>query len=117
MDGNIKFRKKNDEMVYNPDKRIDTYYQICQFKNNYTKQFGVRKVFFNELGVIIKIFENEYDGKKIEIFMKNNKPTKFKLYPVNDVSYIDLPTGDDMVGVQSELLNNHCKNYGNADFK
>jgi len=113
MNGNIKFKKNNGDMIYNPDHRIDTYYQICQFKNKFTGHFGVRKIVFNEHGEILKIFENEHSGKKIEQFMKSHRQTKFKLFPVNDISYVDLPNGNDMTEVQSELLNNNCKSYGN----
>ncbi len=113
MDGRIKFKKNTNDMVYNPDHRIDTYYQICQFKNEFTGHFGVRKIVFNEQGTILKMFENEYSGKKIENFMKHHRQTKFKLYPTNDISHVELPNGNDMTEVQSELLNNNCKTYGN----
>ena len=117
MDGKIRFKKNDDEMVYNPEHRIDTYYQICQFKNEFTKQYGVRKIAFDEQGTILRVYESERSAKKIEEFVKHHRPNKFKMYPVNDISYVELPNGNDMVEVQSELLNNDYRIYGNEPVK
>ena len=113
MNSKIKFIKNNNDMLYNPQKRIDTYYQLCQYKNPYTGFYGTRKIIFNEMGLIKKIFEREYNSKKINTFITHHKSNKFKLYPVNDIKYVDIPNGNDMTEAQSELLNNSYKEYDN----
>jgi hypothetical protein len=115
MNTRIKFVKNGDEMLYNPEKRKDTFYQFCQFKNQYSGAFGSRKIIFDEHGTILKIYEREYTAEKIEEFTKHHKINKYKMYPVNDVKYIDLPNGNDMTESRSELLNNGHKIYGNQN--
>lgn len=102
---NIKFKKPTDDMVYKPAKRIDTFYQICQFPDEFDKKYSTRKIIFNENGDILKIFERNYSGKKLEQFMKQNKTTKYKLYPTHDITIIDLPGAEEMICASSELLN------------
>lgn len=116
MDKNFKFVNLNTytktDMIYKPEKRLDTYYQVCQFKNPYTKKYSTRKVVFNEYGEILKMYEKEYESKELKEFMRHHKRNKFKLFPTNDIKLVDLPNSSDMVQVQSELLNNNCKEYG-----
>lgn len=102
-ESNIKFVKPTDDMIYKPEKRIESFYQICQFKNN-TDKYSTRKIIFNEQGNILKAFEREYSGKKLEEFIKQNKTNKYKIYPTNDISFIDMPSGEEMICVCSELL-------------
>ncbi len=113
MNTKIKFIKENDEMLYNPEKRKDTFYQFCQFKNQYSGSYGSRKIIFNENGIILKTYEREYSAQKIEQFIKHHKFNKYKMYPVNDIKYVELPNGNDMTESISELLNNGHKTYGN----
>jgi len=113
MSRKIKFVKNDDDMVYNPDKSISTFYQFCQFKNPYTGKYWSRKIFFNEHGTILKLSEREYSKNKIEEYAKNHKENKFKMYPSSDIKFIALPNGNDMTEAQSELLNNKCKEYDN----
>jgi hypothetical protein len=108
---NTKFSFNSNNMLYCPDKRIDTYYQICQFKNPFTNKYGTRKIFFDEYGNILKTFEKEHSSDNINKFIKYHKENKFKIFPVKDISTIDLPNGNDMIEVQSELLNNNNKEY------
>jgi len=113
MNRKIKFIKNEDDMVYNPDKCINTFYQFCQFKNQYTGKYWTRKIFFNEQGEILKVSEKEYSKSKIEGYAKNHKENKFKMYPSSDIKHIAFPNGNDMTEAQSELLNNKCKEYDN----
>lgn len=109
----IKFKKADEEMIYKPEQKIDTFYQICQFKNDFTKKFATRKIVFDEQGTVLKTFERDYSQQKVEDFMKKNRTTKYKLYPTYDISVIDLPDGEDMICVNSELLNNGITEYDN----
>jgi hypothetical protein len=109
---NIKFIKPNSDMIYNPDKRIDTFYQICKFKN-VNKMHEVRKIFFNQLGNVLKTSEKQYDANKIKSFIKTYGQNKYKIYSVSSLSYLETANANDMTEVQSELLNNNCVEYGN----
>ena len=119
MNRKIKFVSNDDEMVYNPEKSIHTFYQFCQFKNPFTGYYCTRKIFFDERGVVLKTCEKEYSKKKIEEYAKTHKQNKFKMYPTSDIKYVDFPNGNDMTETQSELLNNTCKEYDNmcVDYK
>ena len=111
----IRFKKVDEDMVYKPKQRIDTYYQICQFKNQFTKKYGTRKVVFNELGEILKVYEKEYSTKKLESFMKHHRKNKYKIFPTNDINIVDLPNGADIICSCSELINNTHVEYDNAN--
>src|SRR3989339_1404526 len=85
------------KLLYEPDKRLDTYYQICQFKNPYTKKHMVRKIVFNENGNIIKNYEREYDSSSLKKFIKTQKTNKYKLYSKKDINYICNTTESDII--------------------
>lgn len=95
----------------NPKKELNTYYQICQFKNQFTKKYKTRKIIFNEVGEILKIFEREYKFDELDNFIKHHRQNKFKMYPTNDIGSIELPTTTDIICCKSELLNNNNQNY------
>ena len=99
-------------MLYNPDKFIDTYYQICKFKNQYTGKYGTRKIIFNEIGDILKISEREYPKKKLEKFIDNNNQNKYKVYSTYNLTEIQYPSTNDIIQVQSNLLNSKHNEYG-----
>ncbi len=113
---NIKFVKEEEELTYNPKQSIQSFYQICQFKNPHTKMFQTRKIIFNEKGDIIRTYEKDYAGKILSKFIKTNPVNKFKIYPVNDISYIDYPNTSDMTIANSELINNNIMEYGNSSY-
>jgi hypothetical protein len=100
----IKFEKKSDDLMYNPPKSKNTYYQICQFKNKFTNKYGVRKIYYNEHGEIIKNIIKEYTKKEIDKFIKLNKTTKYSIYPLDDAVKIELPGAGDLICMKSELL-------------
>lgn len=111
---NIKFVKPTDKSnitngnifdAYMPKKKISTYYQICQFKSKFTKLYDTRKIVFNELGDILKIYERSYTYDELSTFMKHHRQNKFKIYPVNDVQQIEMPSTADIICCESELLN------------
>ena len=116
MDQKIKFIKDDDDMIYNPDKRTDTYYQLCHFKNPFTGYYGTRKIVFNEKGTILKMYEKEYSKKKLEDFVKHHRSNKYKIYPVSDIKTVELPNGNDMMETQSALLNDDFTEYGYARY-
>ena len=112
--GKIKFIQDDKKDLYVHDK-LYTIYQICRYKNNVTGLFGVRKVFFNSDNSIVKVYEKEYSAKQIKQFIKNNISNKYKLFPVNTLSYVDLPNSSTMLEVRSDLINNTCQSYDYDD--
>ena len=101
----------SDDLTYNPPKQINTFYQICKFPNKKNLHF-IRKIFFNEHDIIVKIFEKEYPEHIIKSFTKKINSNKYKVYSTIDLKYIQLPTGADMNEARSSLLNNISQSYG-----
>lgn len=113
MNKKIKFAKQDDELLYNPQKFTDSYYQICQFKNPFTKLYETRKIIFNQNGDILQMFERSYKLDDLEKFMKSHKTNKYKMFPTKEMSEVALPAVHDMLETRSELLNNNSKKYAN----
>lgn len=112
MQQKIKFIKNKEDLEYNPKELIGTFYQFCQYKNNFTEKYSTRKIIFNEKYEILKIFEKEYSLEKINEYTKTHKLNKYKIYPTDSVDNIGLPNGNDMMECFSELLNCKEKEYG-----
>lgn len=103
---NIEFvSNSKSNLTYNPIQRIETFYQICQFRNPKTKLYDSRKIIFNQDGEIIKTFERKYYRDELERFIKSNKHNKYKIYPVYNISYIEYPNSNDIINVMSNLTN------------
>lgn len=111
----IKFIKKQNDMVYSPEKRSDTFYQICQFKNQSTGLYETRKIIFDQNDVIKRIYEKAYDNVTLEKFMKGQPCNKYKLFPVYFIKDVALPNSADMSEVRSSLINNDSKIYENQE--
>lgn len=111
----IKFSgDKADDLIYKPDKFTDSFYQICQFKNEKTKLYPVRKVIFNEIYEPIQVFEKEYDAKTLRKFMHQNNNNKYKIYPVNKLTYLAPPNSSDFMCRHSDLTKDKIYNkWGN----
>ena len=113
----ITFVKPSDNTnELNPATQINTYYQICQFKNKFTKKYDTRKIVFNEKHEILKIFERDYTLDELNKFIKHHRENKYKIYSVDDVTLVELPPITDIICCQSELLNNDNKTYGWQQF-
>ena len=118
---NIVFKpnnNSNDSNNFNdfkPKKQLNTFYQICQFKSKFTKKYQTRKIIFNELGNILKIYEKEYDYQKINDFLKHHRQNKYKMYPSYDITNIDLPSTADIICCQSDLLNGNSNANSNGN--
>jgi hypothetical protein len=109
---NIKFKYSGDNaesLTYKPQNFQNSFYQICQFKDESTNLYMTRKIIYNERYDILKIFEKKYDAKTIEKFLKNTNINKYKLYPVNNISYLEIPNVSDFMNANSELSNNKPK--------
>jgi hypothetical protein len=102
---NIKFVKENESLQYSPPPLSDSYYQICGIKNRDTNMYETRKIVFNENNDILKIYEREYSGKYLKRFIKNANQNKYKIYPTDSIKNLDVPSKNDMMLVNSDLLN------------
>lgn len=94
------------KMYYKPSQIKNSYYQICQFKNPSTNLYETRKVIFNENYEIIKSYERSYEKDYLEKFMKTNKETKYKIYPVSYIKYVSYPNSAELHISHSSLVNN-----------
>ena len=101
------------DLAYKPDKFTDSFYQICQYKNEKTKLYPVRKVIFNERYEPKRIFEKEYDAKTLKKFMHKNSNNKYKVYPINDLSFLSQPNSSDFMCRHSDLTKNKINNGWN----
>jgi hypothetical protein len=104
---NIKFnfkRNKDPDMCYKPLPVEFTYYQICQFPNQVTGKYGVRRLKLNEHYDIIETKEKDYIKKKINKFIERIPINKYFTYPTYSISMVALPRPDQLIGANSELL-------------
>lgn len=99
----VKHKNIYDEMLYNPEKKTTSFYQVCRFKDNYEKHV-VRKVILNERGDIISYKEKKYSNKKINNFLESCPQNKFKIYNTLDLELVGLPCPEEIFCSQSELL-------------
>ena len=104
---NIKYnfkRNKDPDMCYKPPPAEFTYYQICQFPNQVTGKYGVRRIKLNEHYEIIESKEKDYIKKKVEKFIERIPENKYFTYPSYSISMVALPRPDQLIGANSELL-------------
>lgn len=92
----FKIKENHEELLYTPKKFVDTYYQICQFKNNKNK-YETRKIYFNEAFDIVNVVENEHDKNILDKFISNANQNKFKIYPTTNIKFIDYPPSTDFI--------------------
>lgn len=95
----------NDNISNDDQKKLNTFYQICQFPNPYTKKYGIRKIYFNDKCDIVNIIEKEYDKHILNEFINHNKQSKYKIYPVREFNMLNYPSQNDFIGVSSSLIN------------
>ena len=87
---------------------INTYYQICTYKNNNTNLYSVRKIKFNNNMNIIESKIKYFPKKVLEKFIEKNKfikQNKIKLYPYDDINYVNYPSSAELNEGLSSLLN------------
>ena len=111
----VNFIEKHSQMLYNPKKKIQTFYQICKFPNKYNK-INVRKINIDEFGNFNNIKEKEYNIEKIQNFIKQKKVNKYKTYPTNNLSLVGLPNPNEIYSSMSELLNNNDNYTGYSNY-
>lgn len=103
MSGKFTFVHPKSAYEYNPQNSINTYYQICQFKNP-KGLYETRKILFDENFNIVQTFERSYKKDLLDKFIQNTKPNKFKMFAVPKIEYVALPTSHELMESQSQLL-------------
>ena len=111
----------NDDFSYNPTNSIQSYYQICLYKDEHKDMYGIRKIKFNEKIEILDVKVKYYPKKIIDKFINRNKMTKenkVKLYPYNDIKMVPYPTMSEMLSSYSGLLNGggNISGFSKPDF-
>ena len=89
MERKIKF--VNSDLQFNPTESIQSFYQICHYKDENNNLYAIRKIKFNQKYEITDVKVKYYPKKTIKIFIEKNKKdrqNKIKLYPCNDINNI-----------------------------
>ncbi|ATZ80620.1 hypothetical protein BMW23_0573 [Bodo saltans virus] len=107
----VKFVKNDNDIVYNPKQYVSTFYQFCKFKNSGTNLYETRKIFFNEKGEILKVYERSYDLQTVKKFIKETRDNKYKIYATTGIKMVAYPNTSDMTQSKSELLNGNIVTY------
>jgi hypothetical protein len=108
--------KRDHDLVYNPEPKIITFYQVCGFKHPKTNRYFVRKCMYDENFKLIHGTEAKYNDEQIKKFFDTHKQYEYKTYATYDLQIIGFPSGDDVLLSQSDLLNNDFVEYGYAKF-
>ena len=103
----VKFinKKRDDDMTFNPPKRTSKFYQICSYKNPSTNKFDVRVIIFNELAETVDIKYYRLSTRECKSITKNHNVNEYRLYQTYDIELVGLPETDDLLRVNSTLLN------------
>lgn len=108
----------NEDFFYNPEHNIQSYYQVCLYKDETKGMYGIRKIKFNEKMEILSAKIKHYPKKILDKFVekhKNLKENKIKLYPYNNINIVPYPTMSDLNASFSGLLNSRGDYYGFAN--
>ena len=101
----MRFRLKTqeEEVVYKPDERIFTFYQICGY--DMKKKHHIRKLRYNEYCELIDYKEAKIRKDKLEKFTKKCPDFKFAIYPAYNLDVIGFPKDNEILTAQSQILN------------
>lgn len=104
----IRFVRKGnykDDYIYSPPPATYTFFQICSFRNPENAKYGVRAVMINELCEIVKYKDYHVSGRICKKLMDKKKTNEYKVYNTYALDLIDLPDMDELMRLQSPLLN------------
>lgn len=104
---------QEEEFVYQPEKRIFTFYQFCRMHNpDRTEKNGgnvkiheMRKLIFDEEYQIISKKEALISARKLEKFINKAPDHKYTLYETYEISSVDLPSDLELYTANSNILN------------
>ena len=105
-EGRIRFvRAESDNRAhYQPERRLHKFHQICSFRDPNRSKYNVRTVIFNEDQEVVKVYTARYSADQCRALITSCRGNDYKLYQTYDLDLIDYPGPDDMLKIQSELL-------------
>lgn len=101
---------------YKPEPKHYEFYQICHFKNPTTNKYHVRKLIINELGEYIHTREGKYTDSQFQKFLELKKSNQYRIYPTYDLALIDYPKSNEILELQSDIINTENDYTGYAKF-
>jgi hypothetical protein len=101
---NLKLNTQNEEFEYTPTPNKFSYYQICAYVVD--NMYQVRKIIYDDSGVVVSIRTNNIDASKIQNFIKKCPKNKYTILPVYELSGTELPDHGSILLAMSPILNN-----------
>ena len=104
----MKFRieEQEQEYEYNPEKREFPFYQICHFSMD-GKKHKIRKIYYNEVGEILRHNEDLIKKSKLDKFLKKCPKYKYTIYPAYDLDIVGFPQNNEITMAMSQILNDY----------
>ena len=103
----IKFipnQSNDNEQHYQPKQKLKKIHQICMFQDPDNGKYKVRTVFFDGNYDIVKVVSSQYTPEQCKTLITSSKVNEYRTYPTYDLDLIDYPNSDDLVKVDSSLL-------------
>jgi hypothetical protein len=105
-DKDIVFRRgKEQDMIYNPPKKLYKFYQICQFPRPDNHLYTIRRYVFNEACELLDVTTYDFKREEVKRFLKTLKIYQYRLCGTFDITTFGCPTEGDIQIMQSEILN------------
>lgn len=111
-----KFIQNSNQLSFNPAPQTFKFYQVCTFKNPWTKTHKIRRFVFNEKGDIVSVDERSFDNEKYMMFLQVRKPNEYKLYNAYDLNAVSYPCSGELCVAQSPILETDADYSGFAKF-
>jgi len=99
----IRLKTQDEEFIYKPNKRLFSFYQICQFPVD--SLHLVRKVRFNECAEAVGAKEKRLKKEELNKFLAKCPDYKFSVYPTYNFDQIGYPDPNEILTNQSLILN------------
>jgi len=102
----------DNKQQYQPKQKFKKIHQICMFQDPDNGKYKVRTVYFDSNYDIVKVTSSQYTPEQCKELITKSKINEYKTYPTYDLDLIDYPNSDDLVKVDSGLLDsNMTMNY------
>lgn len=108
---------KENNFLYNPNKKITRFYQICIFKNKKSDKYHIRRYIIDENNNLFDIKENKLNDKQYSKLFTLRKPHEYKLYSTYTLEDIEHVNVSDILLANSDILSNNYDYSGFAPWK
>jgi hypothetical protein len=104
--GKIKFVKpaSDNKDMYRPEHKLYKFYQLCMYKDPTSNKHNVRVLLINENQDIVKQTNKRCTTEQYDYITSHCKDHEYRVYPTYDLDLVDYPNVDDLLKMQSELL-------------